>query len=84
MMTSSENRGETQPGRMQLQTGPGRDAIAKSVRLSTSPGRTYYGESCTFTLQDVSAAVNAFPSSTESLSSLNGVLFAIYVSLMVG
>lgn len=80
MMTSSENRGETQPGRMQLQTGPGRDAIAKSARLSklsTSPGRTYYEAMYTSTLQDASAAVNAFPCSTESLSSLNVVLFAI-------
>ncbi len=55
---------------MQLQTGPGRDAIAKSARLSTSPGRTYYEVMCTCTLQDASPAVNAFPSSTESLSLL--------------
>ena len=43
MMTGSENRGEKQPGRVLLQTGPGRDAIAKSVVLSLSPGRTTTG-----------------------------------------
>lgn len=36
-MTGSENRGERQPRRVQLQTGPGRDAIAKSVMIGTSP-----------------------------------------------
>jgi hypothetical protein len=35
-MTGSENRGEKQPGRVPLQTGPGRDAIAKSVRIYVS------------------------------------------------
>ena len=34
MMAGSENRGEKQPGRVLLQTGPGRDAIAKSVVLA--------------------------------------------------
>jgi len=36
-MTGSENRGEKQPGRVQLRTGPGRDAIAKSAMMSTRP-----------------------------------------------
>jgi len=35
-MTGSENRGEKQPGRVPLQTGPGRDAIAKSVIIYVS------------------------------------------------
>jgi hypothetical protein len=39
-MTGSENRGEKQPGRVRLQTGPGRDAIAKSEMLRLLPGRT--------------------------------------------
>lgn len=39
-MTGSENRGEKQPSRVPLQTGPGRDAIAKSDIDEASPRRT--------------------------------------------
>jgi len=42
MMTGSENRGEKQPGWVPLQTGPGRDAIARSAIVwgISSPDRT--------------------------------------------
>jgi hypothetical protein len=44
-MTGSENRGEKQPGRVPLQTGPGRDAIAKSVILCRFPAGLIQGNS---------------------------------------
>jgi len=45
MMTKSENRGEKQPGRVPLQTGPGRDAIAKSVLCWMFPAGLIRGNS---------------------------------------
>ncbi|WHZ25575.1 MAG: hypothetical protein OJF51_000370 [Nitrospira sp.] len=44
MMAGSENRWEKQPGWVLLRTGPGRDAIAKSVIVSTLPRRTTASE----------------------------------------
>ena len=46
MMTGSENRGEKQPGKVPLQTGPGRDAIAKSVMKCIFPAGLKRGNNC--------------------------------------
>jgi len=43
---------------MLLQTGPGRDAIAKSVVRFTSPGRTLNEGTYSITIQEASPAVN--------------------------
>src|SRR5215217_4752303 len=64
-MTGSENRGEKQPGRMQLQTGPNRDAIAKSVMVRTSLSSDLLREKCRHTIQDGSSVVNPFFAITD-------------------